>query len=315
MSYFIFKNKYLIAALQKLVVEADFKSVERKFLDQGIKQAEVKKTLDTFKEIRDKHRIKKLEEKNIDYWGKQSFEDFKSFVDSLLKTSSKTSIKKDTHKKHTVDGAEFITENEDWLVYKINEYIASDLLGSREWCIVRKEEDFESHSKMRTFYYILSKNRNKKDNWYKIAMGIDAKGKKLYWNNFDNPPNGASSIPSKELNIPIFKAKFEFVININGKRYIEQEFIAAKGLTVGGGLNLRGTQITELPEGLTVGGSLNLEDTQITELPEGLKVGGDLILRDTQITELPEGLKVKNSIYIDNKDKIKCSEELRKQLR
>ena len=56
----------------------------------------------------------------------------------------------------------------------------------------------------------------------------------------------------------------------------------------GGDLNLRGTQITSLPEGLTVGGSLYLSHTPITALPEGLTVGGWLYLRGTPITALPE---------------------------
>ena len=60
----------------------------------------------------------------------------------------------------------------------------------------------------------------------------------------------------------------------------------------GGGLDLRGTRITALPEGLTVGGGLDLSGTQITALPEGLTVGGWLDLSYTQITALPEGLTV-----------------------
>ena len=57
------------------------------------------------------------------------------------------------------------------------------------------------------------------------------------------------------------------------------------GLTVGGYLDLEGTQITSLPDGLTVGGSLDLRGTQITSLPDGLTVGGYLDLRGTQITD------------------------------
>ena len=34
--------------------------------------------------------------------------------------------------------------------------------------------------------------------------------------------------------------------------------------------------VNQLPEGLSVGGSLDLEGTQITQLPEGLSVGGSL---------------------------------------
>ena len=66
----------------------------------------------------------------------------------------------------------------------------------------------------------------------------------------------------------------------------------------GGWLDLRGTQITALPEGLTVGGWLDLSGTQITALPEGLTVGGWLDLSGTQITALPEGLTVGGWLYL-----------------
>jgi hypothetical protein len=52
---------------------------------------------------------------------------------------------------------------------------------------------------------------------------------------------------------------------------------------------------TALPEGLSVGGYLDLRGTQITALPEGLSVGGYLDLSGTQITKgaVPAHLKKK----------------------
>ena len=54
----------------------------------------------------------------------------------------------------------------------------------------------------------------------------------------------------------------------------------------GGWLDLRGTQITALPDNLTVGGWLDLSGTQITALPDNLTVGSSLYLSGTQITEI-----------------------------
>ena len=65
-----------------------------------------------------------------------------------------------------------------------------------------------------------------------------------------------------------------------------------------GNLNLRGTEIKELPAGLTVGGGLYLIGTKIKELPAGLTVGGWLDLRGTKIKELPAGLTVGGSLYL-----------------
>jgi len=70
---------------------------------------------------------------------------------------------------------------------------------------------------------------------------------------------------------------------------------------VGGGLYLRGTQITALPDGLTVGGSLYLRGTQITALPDGLTVGGSLYLRGTQIMNRGHYKKLENGDYVAGK--------------
>ena len=79
-------------------------------------------------------------------------------------------------------------------------------------------------------------------------------------------------------------------MKLEGKLTLEQAEELMK--TNVGSLDLRGTQITSLPEGLTVGGWLDLSGTQITSLPEGLTVGGSLYLSGTQITEV-ERRKVK----------------------
>ena len=65
-----------------------------------------------------------------------------------------------------------------------------------------------------------------------------------------------------------------------------------------GSLDLRGTQITALPDNLTVGGWLDLSGTQITALPDNMTVGGWLDLRGTQITALPDNLTVGGSLYL-----------------
>ena len=83
-------------------------------------------------------------------------------------------------------------------------------------------------------------------------------------------------------------------LTVWGGLYLRGTKIAAlpKGLTVGGGLDLSWTKIAALPEGLTVGGDLDLSGTQIAALPEGFTVGGDLDLSWTQIAALPKGLTV-----------------------
>ena len=63
---------------------------------------------------------------------------------------------------------------------------------------------------------------------------------------------------------------------MEGKLTIEEAEIMMK--ECGGSLDLRGTNITALPEGLSVGCSIYLSRTNITALPEGLSVGGSIYL-------------------------------------
>ena len=72
--------------------------------------------------------------------------------------------------------------------------------------------------------------------------------------------------------------------------------IEGNNLTVGGSLDLSGTNITSLPDNLTVGGYLDLSGTNITSLPDNLTVGGSLDLRGTNITSLPDNLTVGGSL-------------------
>ena len=70
-------------------------------------------------------------------------------------------------------------------------------------------------------------------------------------------------------------------------------------LTVGGGLNLEGTRVTSLPDNLTVGGSLDLCGTRITSLPDNLTVGGYLNLCGTRVTSLPDNLTVGGGLNLE----------------
>jgi len=51
-----------------------------------------------------------------------------------------------------------------------------------------------------------------------------------------------------------------------------------------------------LPDNLSVGGYLDLRGTQITSLPDNLSVGGYLYLQGTQITSLPDNLRKKANL-------------------
>lgn len=82
--------------------------------------------------------------------------------------------------------------------------------------------------------------------------------------------------------------------------FIEDIIIGNGECYCGRSLDLRGTQMTQLPDNLTVKESLNLSGTQITQLPKNLIVGGSLYLRNTQITQLPDNLIIGGCLELGN---------------
>jgi CRISPR/Cas system endoribonuclease Cas6 (RAMP superfamily) len=185
------------------LITSDFKTTEKKFLDQKIPVEDIKEYLAIFKELRDRNKIKKADEKNIDFWGKKSWEDFKGFVDSLRTEKSKTEEKKIAK----MEGAELLTENKLWSVYQMTTHKACQIYGSgTKWCITQDSDtDWKDYSQKNNIYFIISKIRPKEDPWYKIALLVDRKGEVTYWNALDEPyaelPKGFN------FNIPKFKTE------------------------------------------------------------------------------------------------------------
>jgi len=279
------KNKYSL-------VTADFKSVEKKFVDQGIDEPLVKDYLSKFKSLRDKNKLSG-DEKNIDLWAKKSFEDFQKAVDKLSEVKTKTEKKKEAR----TEGAKLIAENDGWKVYEISNHKAAMAYGAdTKWCITEADgRQYNSHSDTNNIYYLLSKTLNTRENtWAKVALLVDSAGKKTYWDVLDEDH---SAVPA-ELKIPNFKVeKAVHLVTIDGKKYDVMKL--PENLKVSGFLHLVGTAITSLPAGLKVGGDLNLKGTPITSLPAGLEVGGRLNLYGTPITSLPAGLTVGGSLYLE----------------
>lgn len=184
------RNYYLVSALAH-IIESDFKAVKTKFLDQGIDEEEIKTYFDGFKKLKDAQKIKDVEDKDISAWGKKPFKDFKKFVDTLNETKSKTEEKK----LMKMEGAEKVAENDQWGVYRITTHEASCHYGAgTKWCVTEENSThFEDYIKKNNFYYIISKTRDSKDPLYKIAMLVDGKGVKNY---FDAEDKQISDIPS-----------------------------------------------------------------------------------------------------------------------
>lgn len=206
-------NKFLLIRILKTIV-ADFKSVEKKFEQQGIEKDAIKKYLDLFKSLRDSQKLKQ-EDRNIDSWGKKPFEEFKEFLDS------KSEEKKHVRLLKPMDGAELITENEDWFVYNITEYEAAKRYGEgSSWCITQQQW-WNKYKSRTNFYFLISKKLDENNPMFKIAVAVPKKGAETYW---DAKDISHKELP-KELNIPKFEMKKkEFSGNMTLLESLAEEF-------------------------------------------------------------------------------------------
>jgi hypothetical protein len=170
----------LKSILQKIIL-ADFKTTKKKFIDQGIEEDQIDTYFEDFKFLKDHNKIRSIEDKNIDNWGKKPWEEFVEFVDELKTEKSKSEEIREMKK----EGAELVAEDDNWRVYKITTYEASRTYGSGKWCITRDEKWWKKYNRRSQFYFMLSKTRPENDTWHKIALQLGKNGKKTYWDNTD----------------------------------------------------------------------------------------------------------------------------------
>ncbi len=194
-------NYKLIIALCTTVIQADFKSVKTKFLEQGAEEEVIQKALEDFKKLRDQNKIQKPEDKDINAWGKKSWEEFIDFIDWAKEQITQTQQRKIAKK-----GATKVAENEHWHVYRINTHEAAKHYGAgTKWCVTQESpEHWENETRQANLYYYISKVRPKEDRYYKIAVqvGLDANDL-TYWDALDNEDDDGGSGRRKYEDFPI----------------------------------------------------------------------------------------------------------------
>jgi hypothetical protein len=174
----------LIKVLNRLVTEADYKTTKKKFLKQNAHPQEIKEYFELFRDLKNKNKIKNKVERNIDHWSKKEFTEFKAFVDDLKGTKTKSEEKK----LKKMEGAELVAQNKDYYVYLITTHDAAMTYGSgSKWCITQADGRYwGKYSARNNFYFFIAKNKPKEDPLYKVAMTVNSKGKKTYWNALDH---------------------------------------------------------------------------------------------------------------------------------
>jgi len=263
-------NFKLVKVLAFVVIRADFKTVEKKYLEQNEDPEKVTHYLAEFKRLRDQQKIKETNEKDIEYWGKKPFKDLVEFVEELVELSTEMR----QLKQKNIKGAKLIASNEKWYVFAIYDYEAAKFLADKtEWCI-KHENNWKSYSEFSDFYFFISKDRT--DDWRKIALqvqkGADFNDKYTYWDAKDTN-HSSYDLQSHNLELPKIKISWNPRVDIGGK-------------------NIRVDLVDELPANTKIEGDLQIKDTPLTKLPDGLHVTKLLDLTGSEIKELPKKLKV-----------------------
>ena len=152
-----------------LRIEEDFKTVSTKFINSGATPDEVNSYIDKFKTLSKNQRISG-EEKNIDIWGKKSFDEFKSFVDSKESEITKSGKAKDPGKVLDITTPE--QRSAGWrIIIPVNKEASCYEGRGTDWCVSKQNQEYyEDYFLDRNIILIFCLN-DKKEKWA-IALKI-----------------------------------------------------------------------------------------------------------------------------------------------
>jgi hypothetical protein len=150
-------------------VEEDFKTVTKFFIDSGATPDEVNLYIDRFKTLSKNQRISG-EEKNIDTWGKKSFDEFKSFVDSKESEITKSGKAKDPGKVLDITTPE--QKAAGWrIIIPVNKEASCYEGRGTDWCVSKQnQEHYEDYFLDKNIIMIFCLN-DKREKWA-IALKI-----------------------------------------------------------------------------------------------------------------------------------------------
>jgi hypothetical protein len=142
------------------IIKEGYKEVKVKFSNDANSE-EINNYFDKFRDLVNKNQVSG-NEKNIDWWGKQGWEQFKKFVDNKSDKKTKTQLK-----RSKIQGDfHVIKDDEDWLIIVPLNKDASCYFGKNtRWCVTKRSEShFEEYfyeSYIALIYFIKKKTNQK----------------------------------------------------------------------------------------------------------------------------------------------------------
>ena len=124
----------------KSFIDEDYKTTALKFVASGIDKAQVDDYILKFKELSNKQKLAG-DEKNIDFWAKKPFSNFKEFVDKKQVEVTKSSVKKDSGKSIDITTPE--QRSDGWNIIIPLDKESSCYHGTgTDWCVSKREHDY-----------------------------------------------------------------------------------------------------------------------------------------------------------------------------
>ena len=138
------------------IIREGYKEVQQKYVSAGVDPQSIEKTFNAYKDLVNRNQVSG-NERNIDWWGKQSFDQFKAFVDEKSSEKSTTQVKRSKLPGKSIK----LVDNNNWLIVIPLDKDASCFHGKNsDWCTTKpKQLHFENYfyDKEVILIYCLSK--------------------------------------------------------------------------------------------------------------------------------------------------------------
>lgn len=120
------------------IIREGYKEVQQKYVSAGIDPESIEKTFKTYKELVNRNQVSG-NERNIDWWGKLPFDQFKAFVDEKSSEHSPTQLKRNKISGKSIN----LEENDDWLIVIPLDKDASCFHGDNsDWCTAKRDQSY-----------------------------------------------------------------------------------------------------------------------------------------------------------------------------
>jgi hypothetical protein len=161
----------------ELILE-DFKTAKVAFASQGISPDEIDQHIANYRELNKKNQFQG-DEKNIDWWVKQGWDAFKSRVEILAQTPTKTTLKRSKLEGRYI---QLDSPSADWDLFVPLDKEASCNIGKgTDWCTTKREQNYFSsyfYDRRVILVYCIGKHTK-----YAVAMHKDMEQTEFFTKN------------------------------------------------------------------------------------------------------------------------------------